>query len=272
MSLTYCVYRPDNFLLNGQNTYDCSVVSSTYPPIPGSDQPSCTGGQLYSTKVMSGQTIRFRLINHSSYMAFWFSIDNHTLEVVEMDGVEVEPIPSRGVYINIGQRYSVIVKANQTSGNYYLRATLPQTCFTPYCPYTSTGLDSIGYQVRGILSYDDTAVTEEPIGAAGNTSNPYGVDTNLARGDVWEGCDDVPFDVPVPMREMAALNVSENSMHSIVFQFRQAGEVNRIFINRVRDAGHSPVCTRFISRACTDKPVRRQRGALTETRRNCGRP
>ncbi|EON97697.1 putative diphenol oxidase protein [Phaeoacremonium minimum UCRPA7] len=224
---------PDNFLMNGQHTYDCSVVSSTFSSEVYDNAGTCTGGQLYSTSIRPNSSVRLRLINHSSFMSFWFSIDNHTMEIVEIDGIEVEPIASRGVYVNIGQRYSVIVNANQTSGNYYMRATLPQTCFTPFCPYTSTGLVSIDYQVKGVLSYEGVSIKDEPIGFVGNTSNPFGVDTNLVRGDVWEGCDDMPFDMPIPMRKEAAIDVSPNNQHSVIFQFRQAGEVNRIFINRV---------------------------------------
>ncbi|KAH8681126.1 multicopper oxidase-domain-containing protein [Xylariales sp. PMI_506] len=223
----------DNIVLNGMNTYDCSVVSSTYPPDPESPFPTkCTGGQLYSTKVRQGQRVRFRLINSSSFLAYWFSIDNHSMEIVELDGVEIEPISARGVYLNIGQRVSVIVTTNQTTGNYYMRATLPQTCFLPYVPYNSTGLESSGYAVRGILSYDTADLGAEPIGTAGNTSNPYGVDNNNARGDVWEGCDDMPFDIPKPMRPLDAVDVSDANMLYFEYMFRQAQDVNRIFINK----------------------------------------
>lgn len=254
---------PDNFLMNGQHTYDCAVVSSTFSSTAyDNNAGACTGGQLYSTSVRPNSSVRLRLINHSSFMSFWFSIDNHTMAVVEIDGIEVEPIPSRGVYVNIGQRYSVIVDANQTSGNYYMRATLPQTCFTPFCPYTSTGLVSIDYQAKGVLSYEGVSIKDEPIGFAGNTSNPYGIDTNLVRGDVWEGCDDMPFDMPIPVRKEAAIDVSPKNQHSVLFQFRQAGEVNRIFINRVSlvATGNIPTGTRradtHVIRICRPRGVR----------------
>ncbi|KAI0011025.1 hypothetical protein F4779DRAFT_626858 [Xylariaceae sp. FL0662B] len=229
---------PDSILMNGQNTYNCSVNSTTYPPAP--DQPfptNCTGGQLYATKVRPGQRVRLRLINASSFLSYWFSIDNHTLSIVELDGVEIEPISARGVYLNLGQRVSVILTANQTRGDYYMRASLPKTCFLPYAPYNSSGLEAAGYEAKGILSYDDggsgdTNVPAEPIGSAVNTTNPYGVDNNGARGDVWEGCDDMPFDMPVPMRRQPAVNVSDANTHYIEYMFRQAQDVNRIFINK----------------------------------------
>ncbi|KAI0150384.1 multicopper oxidase [Xylariaceae sp. FL1272] len=218
---------PDNMLLNGQNEYDCGVISTTFPPealkqTANTTDVVCTGGQLYTTKVRSGQRLRLRLINSSSFLSYWFSIDNHTLSIVELDGVEISPITARGVYLNIGQRVSVVVTANATAGNYYIRATLPQTCFLPYAPYTSSSLESAGYIVKGILSYDDVSVDEEPIGVRGNVSNPYGIENNGARGDVWEGCDDMPFDMPQPMRQVVAYDVAEHNTQFIEYAFRQA--------------------------------------------------
>lgn len=261
---------PDNFLLNSQNTYDCSIVSSTFAP---SSRRECNGGQLYSTKIKSGDSVRLRLINHSSYLSYWFSIDNHTLSIVEIDGVEVNPITSRGVHVNIGQRYSVIINCTQMTGNYYIRATLPKSCFIPYSPYVSAPLEEIGYQVKGILSYDEVdALRAQPIGVEGNTTNPYGVYANPARAPgEWEGCDDMPFDMPVPMRAVPAYEVGgEENSHSVVFQFRQAGEINRIFINK---AGSSPFWFWFrFGGRYANIGMNRRPGALIATTRRSGRP
>lgn len=124
-----------------------------------------------------------------------------------------------------------------------MRASLPKTCFLPYAPYNSSGLEAAGYGAKGIISYFEDSQQEtgdgdagpvlEPIGVAGNTSNPYGVENNGQRGDVWEGCDDMPFDMPKPMRRQPAVNVSEANTHYLEYAFRQAQEVNRIFVNKV---------------------------------------
>ncbi|KAK8106244.1 hypothetical protein PG999_009603 [Apiospora kogelbergensis] len=231
----------DNILLNGQHVYDCNVVSTTYPPDldhdpyarKADDPTACTGGRLYTTKVKPGAKVRLRLINSSSFLSYWLSIDNHTLTVVELDGVEIEPLAGqRGVYLNIGQRASVVVDADRPPGNYLIRASLPQSCFLPYAPYASAGLASIGYVGKGVLSYEGVEPDVPPVGAAGNTSNPFGVENNGVRGDVWEGCDDMPFDVPKPMRKMDAVEVTEANTHYIEYMFRQAQDVNRIFINK----------------------------------------
>lgn len=230
---------PDNILLNGQHMTDCTIPSTTWPDAPSLPTtdgavPTCTNGTLSRTPIAANQTVRLRLINHSAFFSLWFSIDNHTLTLVELDGNEVAPQPGlRGVYLNIGQRASVLVTADQRPGNYLMRASLPQTCFLPYAPYVSARLAAVGYQGRGLLAYDGVDPAAPPRGAAGNTSNPYGVGNNGARGHVWEGCDDMAFDVPVPVREMAALPVSQANMWTVKFQFQQAGAVNRVFINRV---------------------------------------
>lgn len=221
--------------MNGKNTYNCSVQSSIYPPTINS---VCTGGELYTTKVQSQKTYRLRLINHSTLFSYWFSIDNHTIEIVELDGVEIQPIPFRGVNINIGQRYSVLVRTNQTIENYYMRATLQKTCFLPLIPYLgsplhSTGLESADYHVLGVLSYDDTLVSDPPVGVAGNVSNPYGAVENPNNDVEWQGCIDMPFDMPKPRREADAFDVSGDNMNYITFQFMQAQHENRVFVNTV---------------------------------------
>ncbi|KAB5540424.1 multicopper oxidase-domain-containing protein [Coniochaeta sp. 2T2.1] len=221
---------PDNFLLNGQHTYNCSVNSTTWPAPAGA---SCTGGALSVVSVSPDTNVtRLRLINHSTFFSFWFSIDNHTLTTVEIDGVEVEPIADqRGVYVNVGQRYSVLVHSlPDRKGSYAMRASLPQTCFVPYCPYTSSGLQDIGYEATGLFSYPSDP--EVFLGSKGNVSNPYGVENNFLRGDVWEGCDDMSFSTPAPARKRPAVEVSADNSHEVTFRFQQVGEINRIFINR----------------------------------------
>lgn len=169
------------------------MESGTFPSLQNSN---CSGGSLYDTRVTSGSTYRLRLINHSSFLSFWFSIDNHSIEIVEIDGHEIAPLTARGVNVNLGQRYSIIVHANQTAGNYAMRASLSKTCFLNLSPAGSPGLESGGYQAVGVLSYDDTSETAPTIGNAGNTTNPNGAADNPSNSVIYEGCNDMPFDSP----------------------------------------------------------------------------
>ena len=60
--------------------------------------------------------------DEASYLIPWFrytfQIDGHNMTVIEADGVETESVTVDSLVIYAGQRYSVVVTANQTVGNY----------------------------------------------------------------------------------------------------------------------------------------------------------
>ncbi|KAJ7491421.1 laccase [Mycena galericulata] len=72
--------------------------------------------------VKAGTRYRFRLVQIACDPNFTFSIDGHNLTVIEVDGVAHQPVTVDSVQIFIGQRYSVILEANQKVGNYWIRA------------------------------------------------------------------------------------------------------------------------------------------------------
>ncbi|PFH47612.1 multicopper oxidase [Amanita thiersii Skay4041] len=72
-------------------------------------------------EVTRGLRYRFRLINLSCMTIFNFSIDAHTMTVVETDGTETVPLRTEMVPISPGQRLSLIIKADQRVGNYWIR-------------------------------------------------------------------------------------------------------------------------------------------------------
>jgi len=72
--------------------------------------------------VVKGQRYRFRVIAMSCEPSFNFAIDNHMMTVIEADGQYTQPLVVDNIQIFPGQRYSVIVTANQPVGNYWLRA------------------------------------------------------------------------------------------------------------------------------------------------------
>lgn len=122
-----------------------TTAASSSPRIPQA-QPSYPGvGRLYHTEAKAGARLRLRLINPSSFLSYWFSIDNHTLTVVELDGVEVEPLRGeRVLYLNTGQRVSVVVALDQVPGHYHTRATVPQTASCPTCHTRAPGSQASG--------------------------------------------------------------------------------------------------------------------------------
>ena len=83
------------------------------------------GGPMSPLAVINvehGKRYRFRIIGASCDPWFNFTIDGHAMTVIETDGVETEPLVIDSLSVYAGQRYSVVVTANQTSRNYWIRA------------------------------------------------------------------------------------------------------------------------------------------------------
>nr|BBB89276.1 laccase [Grifola frondosa] len=72
--------------------------------------------------VEQGKRYRIRLISMSCDPNFTFSIDSHNMTIIEVDGVNHEPLDVDSLQIFAGQRYSFILTANQTVDNYWIRA------------------------------------------------------------------------------------------------------------------------------------------------------
>jgi len=104
----------NNILINGTNM-----------------NPAGTTGKYLNVKLTSGKKHLLRIINMSVDNAIRVSLDGHTLEVITSDLVPVQPVTVQSVLLNIGQRYEVIINANQTAGNYWLRAEPESTgCYS----------------------------------------------------------------------------------------------------------------------------------------------
>jgi iron transport multicopper oxidase len=96
---------PDSGLINGRGRY--------------------IGGPLVPYAVINvrkGLRYRFRLFAISCRPFFTFSIDSHSIAVMELDGVEHDPAVGENHDVYAAQRASVIVNANQPVGNYWIRA------------------------------------------------------------------------------------------------------------------------------------------------------
>ena len=65
---------------------------------------------------------RFRLLNMSCKQFYNFTIDNHTMTVIEVDGEYVEPYNVDSIQIFAAQRYSFILNADKPINNYWIRA------------------------------------------------------------------------------------------------------------------------------------------------------
>ncbi|ESK88328.1 laccase [Moniliophthora roreri MCA 2997] len=73
-------------------------------------------------QVQQGKRYRMRLINVACDPDYIFSIDGHSMTVIEADSINHKPVEVDQIRIFIGQRYSFILNANQPVGNYWIRA------------------------------------------------------------------------------------------------------------------------------------------------------
>ncbi|KAK7518617.1 putative multicopper oxidase, type 1 [Phyllosticta citriasiana] len=139
--------NPDNILVNGTSK-------------------SATGTGSYSTTTMKpGKRYRLRLINNSVIDAIWVSLDGHSMQVITADFVPTVPWNTNWLLVAIGQRYDVIITANQTASNYWFRANSAPGC------NTTSALNG-----KAIFKYDG-APAGDP--ATTNTPQPGGCDEPL---------------------------------------------------------------------------------------------
>ncbi|QKX53200.1 uncharacterized protein TRUGW13939_00276 [Talaromyces rugulosus] len=128
----------NNSLINGTNVWS-------------EDGSTNQVGSRFTTKFESGTSYRLRLINGAIDTHFKFSIDNHDMTVIASDLVPINPYTTEYIDIGIGQRYDVIVNADQSdvAENFWMRAIPQSACATE--PYPGN--------IRGIIYYGDSPDT-----------------------------------------------------------------------------------------------------------------
>ncbi|KZL86009.1 multicopper oxidase [Colletotrichum incanum] len=133
----------DNGLINGTNVY-------------GDDDSTSQTGYRYNVTWDSGTSYRMRLVNAAVDTHWKFSIDNHTMQVIASDLVPITPYNATVLDIGMGQRYDIIVTADQasTADNFWIRA-IPQAACSD-----NDSTDNI----KGIISYTGTITTPTTTG------------------------------------------------------------------------------------------------------------
>jgi hypothetical protein len=142
--------------------------------------PSGTGGAYNKVTLTAGKKYRLRLINTSVDNHFRVSLDNHNLTVIQADFVPTNPYNAEWIFIGIGERYDVIIDANQAVGNYWFRATVMTACGSNNNP-----------NIQSIFSY---------AGAADEL--PTSTSTNAAP----QNCNDETGLVPYVVKNVSSAN------------------------------------------------------------------
>ncbi|QIX00022.1 hypothetical protein AMS68_005539 [Peltaster fructicola] len=115
--------------------YHASITEHTNGSPPVADNAlingtmtSSSGGAYALTKLTTGKRHRLRLINTSVDNHFMVSLDGHQIEVITADFVPIVPYNTTWIMLGIGQRYDVIITADQAPGNYWFRAEVQDGC------------------------------------------------------------------------------------------------------------------------------------------------
>ncbi|OJD38659.1 multicopper oxidase [Diplodia corticola] len=126
----------DTGLINGTNTYN--------------DSGTVTGSR-FEVNLTEGTSYRMRLVNGAIDTHFKFMIDNHTMTVMAMDLVPIEPYETTVLDIAMGQRYDIVVTADQASvaSDFWMRA-IPQSA----CSDNDNSDD-----IKGIVHYGSSTDT-----------------------------------------------------------------------------------------------------------------
>jgi FtsP/CotA-like multicopper oxidase with cupredoxin domain len=112
--------------------------------INGTNKNAASGGSYNLVTLKKGKKHRLRLINTSVDNNIRVSLDNHPFTVISSDFVPIHPYTTNWILLGIGQRYDVIIDANQTSGSYWFRAETAQDCAS-----------SNNFYGRSIFTYSD---------------------------------------------------------------------------------------------------------------------
>ncbi|KAH8658262.1 multicopper oxidase [Xylariales sp. PMI_506] len=134
---------------SGPPTLDTGLINGTN--VYGDDDDSDQTGYRFNVSLTEDATYRLRLVNAAVDTHFKFMIDNHTLTVIATDLVPITPYSTTVLDIGMGQRYDIIVTANQASvaDSFWLRA-IPQAACSD-----NDNSDNI----KGIVYYGDSTTT-----------------------------------------------------------------------------------------------------------------
>ncbi|KAJ1568346.1 hypothetical protein HK405_002827 [Cladochytrium tenue] len=121
----------------------------------------------HETTVTSGKKYLLRLVNSGTFTHMKFWVDGHKLTVVSADFVAVEPYEVDYLDVALGQRYIVILDADQPPDNYWIRAVPQITCTAHQNPNGT----------YAILRYD-------------SAEDPTALPSDLAPPAYTDGCGD----------------------------------------------------------------------------------
>lgn len=124
--------RPESVLINGKGKRREFID-------PATNKSVFTDREVYS--VQQGVRYRFRSVSGAvTNCGLKVSIDDHNLTIIASDGQPLEPFVTEILIIYGGERFDFVINANQSVGNYWIRANGIADCVEVRSTGTSAGL------------------------------------------------------------------------------------------------------------------------------------
>jgi L-ascorbate oxidase len=120
------VGSPDALLFNGKAIWFQCLPGGAYFNNSDYCLSTCTNytSSLDTINVTMGKTYRLRMINAAALVVMNVAITNHNITIIEVDGTIVDPISVTSIDLSPGQRFSVLLTADQDPADYWLRVTV----------------------------------------------------------------------------------------------------------------------------------------------------
>jgi len=151
--------RIKSALINGAGQFNCAKTTL-----------ACVS-QPQTVFNVASEIYRMRIINTAGASDYIFSIDNHPLTIIEVDGFAVQPYEVQMLTVYIGQRYSVLVDGRNKQGSHLIRAHIHGGNPTAF---SAPELDRNVYATWG---YGSSAPLASP--AQNNSPSPQSLDALL---------------------------------------------------------------------------------------------
>lgn len=194
------------------------------PGFPGSPPPSDNvlfdglnvnpdgsgdGGEYKRVALSPGKLHRLRLINPSIDNGFTLSLAAHTFAIVAVDLVPVQPQQVDSVFLAVGQRVDVVIKADQPAGHYWFNATFSAS---GACGLSNNPAPAAVFSYQGAADFD------------------YGLPTDPGKTPPDSRCADLNTTVPVVPRQVPVqLFGSPNQTDTLNIELDVDNSVNRVF-------------------------------------------
>ncbi|UZO04353.1 uncharacterized protein OCT59_024740 [Rhizophagus irregularis] len=185
--------------INGKNNFDCSQAPHVSKCVDNSG--------LAKFEFVSNKRYRLRIINTSAFSAFFFSIDKHEMEVIEVEGSYTKRNKIHRLPINVAQRYSVIVTVNQPVDNYIMRSEFQKKCMPDDAKKLSI--------VKAIVHYDGAPEDSAP--------------KDVPWKDFLEECIDLKHETLQPLYEENLPKATKEMELTIAFHNDSSGVVRAFF-------------------------------------------